>query len=240
MAQTIPSANNRDTSPQSAPLTMLRAVAAQNAKSAQAATAAQNVRAAQAQSKDGPLGKLSGRQLQHIPKESLSKMSLYKPQTGGASSPAVSVPYAPNRNVFRGADGAPTSNNVMGTQKQSATEGYSGCKTCQERTYQDGSDDAGVSFQTPKHISSAMAGVAVASHEGEHVTRETDRAAREGRIVTQKSVTFQMGCCPECHKMYVAGGTTKISTMADKSATADNSSILDLMGSAGENVDMDV
>lgn len=236
MALAQPLNQNMETA--AAPLTMLRATAAQNAKAAQAATAAQNVEAAQTQVESGPLSKLQGEQ--QLPKESLARMSFYRPQSGGSSAPAGSIAYSANRSVFRDADGAPTNSNVMGTQKQGAAQAYSGCKTCEERTYQDGSDDAGVSFQTPTHIPASTAGIAVASHEGEHVSRESDKAAREGRVVTQKTVTMQMSCCPECHRVYAAGGTTTISTMADKSASADSQSGLDLMGGAGENLDMDV
>ncbi len=136
---------------------------------------------------------------------------------------------------------APASQAVtLGASKsgQSAKAGENtGCQTCQERTYQDGSNDSGVSFQTPTHISSAMAGVAVASHEGEHVSRETEKARQEGMIVTEKTVTFQMACCPECHKMYVAGGLTKISTMPENDSTSVTSALA-AEGEAGEALDL--
>ncbi|MDL2236729.1 hypothetical protein LJC56_02715 [Christensenellaceae bacterium OttesenSCG-928-K19] len=224
----------------------------------QKAVAAENVRAArQADS----IGRLEGNTaLAQIPKESLSKMTYYKPHTGGASLPrsmaqpvsraaqpsAASLPSygattAQPANVVYGADGAKKEASMLPEMsRQNGTEAYSGCQTCQNRTYQDGSNDAGVSFQTAQHIPASMAGVKVASHEGEHVSRETEKAMQEERVVTQKKVTLQMGCCPECHKIYVAGGTTTISTMAAKNDTADAESALDLMGGAGEKVDMDI
>lgn len=118
--------------------------------------------------------------------------------------------------------------------KSSTVKPNTGCETCAKREYKDGSDDAGVSFKTSTRVSSATAGIAVASHEGEHVNRESDKANKEGRVVTQAKVTFQYASCPECHKMYIAGGTTTITTM---SGSADSKSALELFGLAGEEQD---
>ena len=43
------------------------------------------------------------------------------------------------------------------------------CKTCKNRKYQDGSDEANVSFKSASHVSPESAGAAVRSHEAEHV-----------------------------------------------------------------------
>ena len=43
------------------------------------------------------------------------------------------------------------------------------CQTCEERKYQDGSDDMGVSFQTPTNIKPEQAASAVRGHEKGHV-----------------------------------------------------------------------
>ncbi|MBQ7981142.1 MAG: hypothetical protein IJ305_05980, partial [Oscillospiraceae bacterium] len=45
------------------------------------------------------------------------------------------------------------------------------CKTCENRRYQDGSDDMGVSFQTPTKVDPKAAAAKVKSHEMEHVGR---------------------------------------------------------------------
>ena len=75
------------------------------------------------------------------------------------------------------------------------------CQTCKERKYQDGSDDAGVSFKTPTHISPDQAASAVKGHEMEHVVRERAAAKREDR--------------PECGRVYVSGGTTRTTTASE-------------------------
>lgn len=110
-----------------------------------------------------------------------------------------------------------------GTQK-AAKEGGSGidaaqktakeaeCQTCKERKYQDGSDDAGVSFKTPAHISPDQAASAVKGHEMEHVVRERAAAEREDRRVVSQSVTMHTAICPECGRVYVSGGTTRTTT----------------------------
>ncbi len=89
------------------------------------------------------------------------------------------------------------------------------CQTCEERKYQDGSDDMGVSFQTPTNVKPEQAASAVRGHEMEHVYREQAKADREGRKVVSQSVTMHTGICPECGKSYVSGGTTRTVTKAD-------------------------
>ena len=82
------------------------------------------------------------------------------------------------------------------------------CKTCAERKYQDGSDDSGVSFQTPGHISPGMSAATVMSHEREHVVRDKAKAEREGGEVISSTVSLNYSFCPECGRPYVAGGQT--------------------------------
>lgn len=89
------------------------------------------------------------------------------------------------------------------------------CKTCEERKYQDGSDDMGVSFQTPTNIKPEQAASAVRGHEMEHVVREQAKADREGRKMVSQSVTMHTEICPECGKSYVSGGTTRTVTKAE-------------------------
>ena len=86
------------------------------------------------------------------------------------------------------------------------------CQTCKERKYQDGSNDPGVSYQTPTNIDPTQAASAVRGHEQEHVVREQARAKREGREVVNQSVTLHTDICPECGKVYISGGTTRTTT----------------------------
>lgn len=99
-----------------------------------------------------------------------------------------------------------------GVQK-AAEEGK--CQTCEERKYQDGSDDPGVSFKTPTNVAPEMAASAVRGHEQEHVVREQAKAQREDRKVVSQTVTYHTGICPECGKVYVSGGTTRTVTAAN-------------------------
>ena len=86
------------------------------------------------------------------------------------------------------------------------------CQTCKNRKYQDGSDDSGVSFQTPTRIDPKAAGAAVRSHEQEHVSRNRAKADREGNKIVAQSVTIHTGICPECGRVYISGGTTRTIT----------------------------
>ncbi len=101
---------------------------------------------------------------------------------------------------------------VMGSEsaRQALEDGE--CQTCEQRRYQDGSNDMGVSFKTPTRISPEAAGAAVRGHEQEHVTRERAKAEREGREVVSQSVTLHTDVCPECGKVYISGGTTRTTT----------------------------
>lgn len=96
--------------------------------------------------------------------------------------------------------------------RKSAEEGE--CQTCKERKYQDGSDDAGVSYKTPTRIAPEQAASAVRGHEMEHVVRERAAAEREDRRVVSQSVTMHTAICPECGTVYVSGGTTRTTTAA--------------------------
>ena len=90
------------------------------------------------------------------------------------------------------------------------------CQTCEKRKYQDVSDDAGVSFQTPTELSPERAASAVRGHEMEHVVREQAKADQEGREVVSQTVTYQSAICPECGKAYISGGTTTTTTRAEQ------------------------
>lgn len=69
-----------------------------------------------------------------------------------------------------------------------------------------------MSFKTPANVGPELAASAVQGHEQRHVVREQAEARREGREVVSQSVTYHSAICPECGKVYVSGGTTRIST----------------------------
>ncbi len=135
------------------------------------------------------------------------------PEAGEAKLPGLpgqeeeeSIPGLPERKDGKPAQGAESAQEAL-------KEGE--CQTCEERKYQDGSDDMGVSFQTPTNVKPEQAASAVRGHEMEHVVREQAKADREGRKVVSQSVTMHTEICPECGKSYVSGGTTRTVTKAD-------------------------
>ena len=81
------------------------------------------------------------------------------------------------------------------------------CPACAARTFQDDSDDAGVSFQAPTHIPQAIAGVLVMAHEYEHVASE-DAYAREHGMEARSTVHLDTCTCPLCGRAIVTGGAT--------------------------------
>lgn len=82
------------------------------------------------------------------------------------------------------------------------------CETCKNRKYVDGSDEM-VSFKSPTHVSPQSSGVAVRSHEQEHVRNAYSKAATNNGKVLSASVTIRTSICPECGRSYVSGGTTR-------------------------------
>ncbi len=124
----------------------------------------------------------------------------------------------PTPEGVRQPDGAAPGLGAESVQKASE-EGE--CQTCKERKYQDGSDDAGVSFKTPTKIDPDQAASAVRGHEMEHVVREQAKAQREDRKVVSQSVTYHTAICPECGRAYVSGGTTRTVTAAKSDSQAD-------------------
>ncbi|MDR1531555.1 MAG: hypothetical protein LBS62_05125 [Clostridiales bacterium] len=104
---------------------------------------------------------------------------------------------------------APAADDVGAVQR---AEEAKVCQTCQNRRYQDGSDDPGVSFKSPTKLTPNQAATAVASHENEHYTRETAKAREEGKEVVSASIRIFTDVCPECGRVYVSGGETRVAT----------------------------
>lgn len=90
-------------------------------------------------------------------------------------------------------------------------KGATECQTCENRKYQDGSNEM-VSFKSAQHISPMASASRVRAHEQEHVSNAFTKAAQDNGKVLQASVTLKTAVCPECGRSYVAGGetTTKI------------------------------
>ena len=82
------------------------------------------------------------------------------------------------------------------------------CKTCANRKYQDGSDENDVSFKTPQHISPAIAATVVLGHEHEHVSNAYEKERNGEGEVANVTVTLHNDICPECGRVFVAGGVT--------------------------------
>ena len=113
----------------------------------------------------------------------------------------------------------------MGAEGAQAAVEEGKCETCEKRKYQDGSDDMGVSFQTPTRVAPEQAASAVRGHENEHVVREQAKAKREDRRVVSQSVTLHTDICPECGKTYISGGTTRTVTAANPEEPAADQSL---------------
>jgi len=83
------------------------------------------------------------------------------------------------------------------------------CQTCENRKYQDGSDEHDVSFKNASKIAPEAAASAVRSHEQMHVKNAFEKAEKDNGKVVSANVAIHTSICPECGKTYVSGGTTK-------------------------------
>ena len=108
------------------------------------------------------------------------------------------------QNDISNTEGEDTKKAKNGGHKSSPEE----CETCKKRKYQDGSDEANVSFKSASHISPESAASAVRAHEGEHVSNAYKKAAEKDGKVVRASVSIHTSVCPECGRVYVSGGTT--------------------------------
>lgn len=151
---------------------------------------------------------------------------------GGASSGSASGAYAaasenindPQRagNAWNAEEDKGASYGGEGKSKKGRFD-KNECHTCKNRSYQDGSDDPGVSFKAPTKMSPEQAATAVMGHEMEHVTRNQAEAKATGREVISQSVTLHTGICPECGRTYIAGGETRTVTGERKNKDEDGS-----------------
>lgn len=123
----------------------------------------------------------------------------------------VQYPPLPGSDKLPGHEGVDTKT-ALGADgaQQAAEEGR--CQTCEERKYQDGSNDSSVSYQTPTRIDPDAAQAAVRGHELEHVAHEQAKAQRDGRKVVSQTVSLKTDICPECGRVYVSGGSTRTVT----------------------------
>lgn len=122
--------------------------------------------------------------------------------------------------------------------RQMTQAGQITCETCQNRKYQDGSDEM-VSFKAPAHISPQSSAAAVMSHEQEHVANAYDKAAQGNGEVVQASVRLNTSVCPECGRTYVSGGetTTQIKYHEDN-PYGKNFKKMDAASVIGQNLDL--
>lgn len=95
---------------------------------------------------------------------------------------------------------------MIGAVSRTGLEGE--CQTCKNRKYQDGSDE-NVSFKSAAHIAPGASRALVSAHEAEHVSNAyTEAALKDGKVINA-SVSLRTAICPECGRVYVAGGETR-------------------------------
>ena len=153
--------------------------------------------------------------------------------TIGAISGAYTYPYNPYNISPVSSIGAASEGKGIGR-----TSSPEECETCNNRKYQDGSNE-NVSFKSASHISPEAAGSAVRAHEGEHVSNAYTKAAQNNGKVVNASVSIHTSVCPECGRTYVSGGTTNtmIKYSNEDNPYQKNQKALDAVSLVGANID---
>ena len=96
------------------------------------------------------------------------------------------------------------------------------CETCQSRKYVDGSNENNVSFKTPGTIKPQEAYSKVSGHEREHVSNAIAKGNKPGARLVSATVSMKTGVCPECGRVYIAGGETNTTIKYSKNNPYDS------------------
>lgn len=142
----------------------------------------------------------------------MTNMNIGGYQPNSYFSPYNNVPASYGNPNVNGSN--PEQNKISGRQESEDGKRFGikdpnkECETCENRKYQDGSDEHNVSFKAATHISPNAAASAVRAHEGQHVSNAYKKAAQDNGKVLRASVTIHTSICPECGRSYVSGGTT--------------------------------
>ncbi len=129
---------------------------------------------------------------------------------GGYSYPVYMGQQAapiPSNNPASGAKGAATVS--INNSKVNKNDPNYECQTCENRRYQDGSNENNVSFKSASKVAPEAAASAVRSHEQQHVSNAYNKAELGNGKVVSATVSIHTSVCPECGKTYVSGGTTR-------------------------------
>lgn len=169
----------------------------------------------------------------------ISYISPYASSVSGA----VNAPIQPNMqtgNISPSADATKIGQDA-GKKVDKADPSYE-CQTCENRKYQDGSNEHDVSFKSASKVAPEAAASAVRSHEQMHVTNAYQKAEKDNGKVVSANVTIHTSICPECGKTYVSGGTTRTTIKYSNEENPYQKNLKNLQGGflRGMNLDMGI
>ena len=143
-------------------------------------------------------------------------------------------------NPIDAANGVEGTSAVGGKSVDKTDPGYK-CQTCANRKYQDGSNEADVSFKSASKVAPEAASSAVRGHEQMHVKNAYQKAEEGNGKVVSATVQIHTSCCPECGKTYVSGGTTRTTIKYENEKNPYQQNLKNLQGGflRGINFDME-
>lgn len=166
-----------------------------------------------------------------------SPITYVSPYMAGAAG-NVQVPT--NTSEAQAAEGIKIGDQANGKKVDKTDPNYE-CQTCENRKYQDGSNEQDVSFKNATKVAPETAASAVRSHEQMHVNNAYQEEETKGNAkVVSANVTIHTSICPECGKTYVSGGTTKTQIKYTNEENPYQKNLKDLQGGLlrGMNLDM--
>ena len=169
----------------------------------------------------------------------ISYISPYASATAGTAN-AGNAAGAEKATPTEAANGVNTEQSVSGKKVDKTGPGYQ-CQTCQNRKYQDGSNENDVSFKSASKIAPGAVASAVRSHEQQHVSNAYEKAEKGDGKVISATVQIHTSICPECGKTYVSGGTTRTQIKYGNEENPYQKNLKDLQGGflRGINLDME-
>ncbi len=173
----------------------------------------------------------------------VSAISGYKPISYITPYASMSATQAPEKASESQVAEAIKNEYQITDKKVDKTDPNYKCETCENRKYQDGSDEQDVSFKNATKVAPEAAASAVRSHEQMHVNNayQEEKQNKNAKVVSA-NVMIHTSICPECGKTYVSGGTTRTQIKYSNEENPYQKNLKDIQGGflRGMNYDMGI
>lgn len=172
----------------------------------------------------------------------ISYISPYASITAGTSQTTGTAQTPARASEAQATEGLKIGDQANGKKVDKTDPNYE-CQTCENRKYQDGSNEHDVSFKNATKVAPEAAASAVRSHEQMHVKNayQEEQQNKNAKVVSA-NVMIHTSICPECGKTYVSGGTTRTQIKYTNEENPYQKNLKEMQGGflRGMNLDMEV